>query len=270
MERAADGHPSATMVIREGEGAGSEHPLDGEVVLGRERGSADLVLDDPGVSRRHAAVRAEGGRITVTDLGSSNGTFANGHPVSGEVELADGDEIQLGGTVITVHSADAATALMGAPGGGGAPATAEHPGPAHPGPAPSAPGPALGRRQPSGVNGRLDDSGNIPALTSVFLGPLSIFLLVFSTGAAFFVSLPCAIGAIVLGNMGIRRVQRGEADSHKTLARIGRITGIIGTILSLLAIAVWVIVAVALDAAEDNLSDLIDRVREEIDGATIE
>ncbi|MDP9229002.1 MAG: FHA domain-containing protein, partial [Actinomycetota bacterium] len=72
------------LVIREGNGAGSEHPLDGEVVLGREPGSVDLVIDDPGISRRHAAVRALGGSITVEDLGSSNGTYANGERISAE------------------------------------------------------------------------------------------------------------------------------------------------------------------------------------------
>ena len=95
---------AAALVIREGQGAGSEYPLDGEVVLGRERGSADLVLDDPGVSRRHAAIRADGARITVTDLGSSNGTYANGRRITGAAVLADGDEIELGGTVISVHA----------------------------------------------------------------------------------------------------------------------------------------------------------------------
>lgn len=226
---------TATLVIREGEGAGSEHPLDGEVVLGRERGSADLVLDDPGVSRRHAALRSEGGRITVTDLGSSNGTYANGERISGEVELADGDEVQVGGAVITVHARSRLA-------------------------------PAPARRQPSGLPGRLDDEGNIPALAAVFLGPLSIFLLVFSTGAAFFVSFPCAIAAIVLGNIGIRRVDRGESDSHRTLAGIGRITGIVGAVLSLVALIAWIAIVVLLDAAEDNLSDVIDRVSEELEG----
>lgn len=249
---------TALLVIREGDQAGSEHPLDGEVVIGREPGAADLVLDDPGISRRHAAVRALGGVLTVEDLGSSNGTYANGHRISGEVELADGDEIQLGGTIVSVHGPDAATAVMGA----GAPATAHHPGP------PAGQPPA--RRQPSGLPGRLDDESNIPALAAVFLGPLSIFLLLFSSGAAFFVSLPCAIGAVVLGNIGMRRVDRGESDGHRALANLGRITGVIGTVLSLLALAAWLVVAVLLDAAGDSLTDLIDRVGEEIDSTSIE
>lgn len=224
---------AATLVIRRGEGAGSEHPLDGEVVIGRERGSADLVLDDPGVSRRHAAVRDEGGRIIVADLGSSNGTYANGRRIDGTAVLADGDEIELGGTVISVHTRA-------------------------PGPAPGRLAPSPARRQPSGLGGRLDEESNIPALAAVFLGPLSIFLLIASTGAAFFASLPCAIGAIVLGNMGKRRVDRGEADSHRTLASIGRITGIIGAVLSVIAIAAWIAVVVILDVAGDSLSEAIE------------
>lgn len=230
----------AVLVIRSGPGSGSEIPVDGELVLGRDPRSADRVIDDPGVSRGHAAVRDFGGVVTVEDLGSSNGTYANGHRISGEVELTDGDEIRIGGTVLTVRE--------------------------RAGLAPRQPPPV--RRQPPGIPGRLDEEGNIPALCAVFLGPLSIFLLVFSSGAAFFVSLPCSIGAIVLGNMGMRRVDRGEADSHRTLANIGRITGIIGTVLSTLALVAWLVIAVALDAAGDNLSDLIDRVNEELDSGT--
>ncbi|MDP9188955.1 MAG: hypothetical protein M3O25_06875, partial [Actinomycetota bacterium] len=149
--------------------------------------------------------------------------------------------------------------------GAGAPPTSDHPGPAR---AP-APGPPV-RRQPSGMPGRLDDEGNIPALASIFLGPLSIFLLVFSSGAAFFVSLPCAIAAIVLGKMGVRRVDRGESESHRALARFGRVSGVIGTVLSVLALLAWLLVAVLLDAAVDNLTDLIDRVEEEIDGVDVD
>jgi hypothetical protein len=63
------------LVIQKGARAGDEHPVDGEMILGREQGSADLVIDDPGVSRRHARVLADGGDVIVEDLGSSNGTF---------------------------------------------------------------------------------------------------------------------------------------------------------------------------------------------------
>jgi ABC transport system ATP-binding/permease protein len=81
----------ASLVIHEGAGAGSEHPVDGELILGRESASADLVIEDPGVSRRHARVLTETGAVIVEDLGSSNGTYVNGERISGAVELAAGD-----------------------------------------------------------------------------------------------------------------------------------------------------------------------------------
>ena len=247
----------ARLVIREGEGAGGEFPLEGEVVLGREPSSADLVLDDPGVSRRHAAIRRLGGPVTVEDLGSSNGTYVNAQRVHGEVELADGDEIQVGETVLSLHGGDAATARMGA----GVPPTADHPGAGRAEPPPA-------RGQPRVAPRRLapppDEEGNIPALAAVFLGPLSIFLLLFSTGAAFFVSLPCAIGAIVLGSLGIRRADRG--DRHRGLARVGRACGLIGAILSVLALVAFILVSALLDVTEDSLDGIVETIREEIEG----
>jgi hypothetical protein len=253
----------AFLVIRDGAGAGSEHPLGGELTVGREPGAAGLVIDDRGVSRRHARFLANGGAVTVEDLGSSNGTFVNGERVTGPVELAAGDEVQIGGTVLEVTGADAATALI-AP---GPEATEEHPGPAPRGPAPQPP-PAR-RPAPRRLAPHPQQEGNLPALAAVFLGPLSIFLILFSTGAAFFVSLPCAIAAIVLGSIGMRRVDRGEADSFRGLAHIGRITGIIGAIVSTLALIAFLLVAALLDTTERSLSGIIDRVQEEIEGVEV-
>jgi hypothetical protein len=210
------------------------------VVIGREAG-ADLVLDDPGISRRHLAARLENGAIVVEDLGSANGTYVNGHRITGAVELAPGDEIQLGNTIIEVQVAAPAHNARGAMGR-----------------------PSAGLlHQPLGPSPH--EEGNIHALAAVFLGPLSIFLLVFSSGAAFFVSLPCGIAAIVLGTIGIRRADTA-GEGHRTLARIGRITGIIGTALSILALIAFVLVIALLDASEESLDGLIDRVREEIEG----
>lgn len=247
----------ASLVIHDRAGGGSEHPLDDQLTLGREEGRADLVLDDPGVSRVHARFAVDRGAVVVEDLGSSNGTFVNGERISGSVELAADDEVQLGGTVLSVEGADAATALI-QPGD----RTAEHPGPS---PAPSQP-PHAGRPAPKRLAPHPSERGNLPALAAVFLGPLSILLLLFSSGAAFFVSLPCAIGAIVLGTIGMRNVDRGRADSHRGLAHLGRVTGVIGAILSVLALIVFLVVATALDATEDSLSGLVDQVRDEIEG----
>ena len=68
---------------------------EGDNVLGREDGLA-VRIDRPGVSRRHACIRVEGGRATLTDLGSKNGTFVGDEPVTSPRVLHDADEVRLG------------------------------------------------------------------------------------------------------------------------------------------------------------------------------
>jgi hypothetical protein len=85
---------------------GMKHPLNPPgVVIGRGT-EADLKIDDPGISRRHAqvAVHRNGGDTTVTilDLDSTNGVVLNGHKVSTGV-VTDGSEIRLGNTVIVIR-----------------------------------------------------------------------------------------------------------------------------------------------------------------------
>ena len=73
--------------------------LDGENVLGRDPDVA-VRIDAPGVSRRHARILAEGGRFTLEDLGSKNGTYLRDKRLSSSAELADGDELRLGQTLL--------------------------------------------------------------------------------------------------------------------------------------------------------------------------
>jgi hypothetical protein len=230
------------------------------LILGREHGSADLVIEDPGVSRRHARVLPDGGGVIVEDLGSSNGTYVNGERISGPVELGAGDEVQVGATVLGVEGGTAATALMPP----GAPLTQNHPGPAQPPVAPRAPvqPPPAGRPAPRRLAPPPHDRGNLPALTALFLGPLSI-LLVFLSAGGFFVALPCGIAAIVLGTIGIRNADRRQSG-HRGLARIGRFTGILGTILAVLAVIVFIVVAAALHSTEHSVGGLINRIKDEI------
>ncbi len=70
-------------------------PRTGSAILGRSPG-AELRLEDDGISRNHARVRAEGGKAWIDDLASRNGTFVNGTKITNAVELADGDKIQIG------------------------------------------------------------------------------------------------------------------------------------------------------------------------------
>lgn len=69
--------------------------FEGDNVLGREAGLTAR-FNRPGVSRRHACIRIEGGRATLSDLGSKNGTFVAGRVVSQPTTLEDGDELRLG------------------------------------------------------------------------------------------------------------------------------------------------------------------------------
>ncbi|MBI4939623.1 MAG: DUF3662 domain-containing protein [Actinobacteria bacterium] len=82
---------------------GRPHRIDRAVtVIGRAM-DVDIVLDDPGVSRRHSEVHVVDGKARVIDLGSTNGTFVDGERVHAGT-LADGSVITVGRTRITYHS----------------------------------------------------------------------------------------------------------------------------------------------------------------------
>jgi hypothetical protein len=70
-------------------------------VIGRAT-DADIVLDDPGVSRRHAEVHMVDGQVRVVDLGSTNGTYLNGERVHAAA-LGEGGAITVGRTRIVFH-----------------------------------------------------------------------------------------------------------------------------------------------------------------------
>jgi pSer/pThr/pTyr-binding forkhead associated (FHA) protein len=65
--------------------------LDGRrIVVGREP-AAEVFLDNPRVSRTHAALERFGGNMLVSDLGSRGGTTVNGRPIRDRQALRDGD-----------------------------------------------------------------------------------------------------------------------------------------------------------------------------------
>ena len=57
-----------------------------------------LCLASMWVSRRHCLIERQGARVTISDLGSHNGTFVNGVPVKERV-LAHGDQVRVGTSV---------------------------------------------------------------------------------------------------------------------------------------------------------------------------
>jgi|GEM_PF-2550394 peroxiredoxin len=65
------------------------------LVIGSEEGS-DILVRDISVSRRHAQLSYRLGRHTITDLGSTNGTFVNNQRVTRPTLVVAGDELKLG------------------------------------------------------------------------------------------------------------------------------------------------------------------------------
>jgi hypothetical protein len=72
----------------------------GGAVIGRSR-EADIHIEDPNVSRKHAEVRPSGGSWIVRDLGSTNGVKVNGRRIQGPQSLKRGDVIELGTARVT-------------------------------------------------------------------------------------------------------------------------------------------------------------------------
>jgi pSer/pThr/pTyr-binding forkhead associated (FHA) protein len=66
-----------------------------EVIIGRSA-SCDVILEDKTVSGRHARLAYHHGQWWLEDLGSTNGTFLNGEPVSAAVVLTHGDQLRCG------------------------------------------------------------------------------------------------------------------------------------------------------------------------------
>src|SRR6266702_2545233 len=89
--------------------------LVGEMPIGRSHLSigrsprAQLTIDDPFASRLHAEIWNDGESCWVSDLGSSNGTFLNGHRITAPVQAFPGDRIRIGETQIAIESAEEPT-----------------------------------------------------------------------------------------------------------------------------------------------------------------
>jgi hypothetical protein len=86
---------------------GMRHPLRPPgLVIGRGT-EADLRINDPGISRRHAEIRVKGSgavlEVDIVDLGSTNGIIVNGHRVR-HATLQSGSRIEIGSTRMLVHA----------------------------------------------------------------------------------------------------------------------------------------------------------------------
>src|SRR5262245_12273563 len=97
--RAAPDAPAFRLVLKDRE-IGLHQ---GENLLGRvEEGVA--WFESSTVSRRHARILVEEGRVILEDLASKNGTFVRGQRISGPTVLTDGDVFRLGRVKVTLRS----------------------------------------------------------------------------------------------------------------------------------------------------------------------
>src|SRR5215208_1769966 len=103
--------------MRDGPLAGERYEVESEVVLGRT--NADITIEDPLISRRHAVVRPVDSALEIEDLGSLNGTVVNSEKLEAPRRLEPGDVIMVGATTLEVVGDPAAaasrTVLAGTP-----------------------------------------------------------------------------------------------------------------------------------------------------------
>ena len=88
-----------TQQLRGGSTGWVFRPIGDSVTLGREGNDINFP-DDPFISGRHAQLRFADGVLSITDLGSRNGTFVR---VTGEEQLKHGDYVFLGQQLLRVE-----------------------------------------------------------------------------------------------------------------------------------------------------------------------
>jgi hypothetical protein len=83
-----------------GHDPGMIYDLDGDLVLGRGD-RAEIRLEDPFASARHARVCEQGNIVVVEDLGSTNGTYLNEELLQSPRPLHPGDRVRIGDSEFT-------------------------------------------------------------------------------------------------------------------------------------------------------------------------
>lgn len=95
------------LVAYAGAALGRIFPLiPGETLIGRAS-QVQVALLDSEVSRHHARLTLEKGRIELEDLGSTNGTLLNGERLKGSAVIQAGDRLSIGGHVLKLVALDA-------------------------------------------------------------------------------------------------------------------------------------------------------------------
>jgi FHA domain len=83
-----------------GHAAGMEYDVGEGAILGRGD-QAEIRLEDPFASSRHARLLRQGGIVVLEDLGSTNGTYLNEELLTGPQPLHRGDRVRIGDSEFT-------------------------------------------------------------------------------------------------------------------------------------------------------------------------
>jgi hypothetical protein len=97
-----DGEVEPRLVVERAPGhtPGMEYDIAEGAVMGRGD-QAEIRLEDPFASSRHARLVRQGGIVVLEDLGSTNGTYLNEELVSGPQPLHPGDRVRIGDSEFT-------------------------------------------------------------------------------------------------------------------------------------------------------------------------
>jgi pSer/pThr/pTyr-binding forkhead associated (FHA) protein len=94
----------AYLVITNGARREAEYVVRGdETTIGRDPG-ADITIDEPSASRRHATVVRRRDAFYLRDLGSTNGTYLRGLLHGERKRLVEGDRFRIGRTEFLFHA----------------------------------------------------------------------------------------------------------------------------------------------------------------------
>ena len=99
-EKPATVQKKPCLVMLKGAEEGKVYKLDKSPIrLGRDAGN-DIMVVSNGISRKHAIITIEGLKVSLTDLGSTNGTYVNTKRIQ-QIQLKPGDEIFLGSAIFS-------------------------------------------------------------------------------------------------------------------------------------------------------------------------
>ncbi len=93
------------LVMRSGPNPGATFSLDTDMTtIGRDP-SNSISVNDPEISRQHAKLMQQGGKIVIQDNGSTNGTLVNGNRIPGPHVLKSGEMISFGEEIVFLFEA---------------------------------------------------------------------------------------------------------------------------------------------------------------------